>query len=209
MRRPYVVGIAGEVGAGEKAFARGEDFFGGRVVGQSVECGGGLLRDARVLGCECLCGVRLGGEGWVVCGRGEREVKFCRAAAEKACGVEVKRGVLADFVGRRLRGVDVGCWGLRFGRGAVGDGLVEAGKFVERPLPAVAFVRRKGLEEAERGAVGGETEVAVVGGDVGEARGVGEEARDLYVRVFAGAEAAEEFEDGLLVVEDAGVGLLG
>ena len=40
-------------------------------------------------------------------------------------------------------------------------------------------------------------------------RDFGEEAADLGVGVFAGLEAAEEFEDEFLVVEDGGVGLLG
>ena len=52
-------------------------------------------------------------------------------------------------------------------------------------------------------------EVAEVGGDVIEVRDFGEEAGDFYVGVFAGADVAEELEDGEVVVEDAGVGLLG
>jgi hypothetical protein len=38
---------------------------------------------------------------------------------------------------------------------------------------------------------------------------LGEEAADLGVGIFAGLEAAEEFEDELLIVEDRSVGLLG
>ena len=117
------------------------------------------------------------------------------ALAEEGCGVEVAGGVFAD---------GVGSW---CGEGC--DFVEEAVEVGEGPGPAVAYVGGEGLEEGEGGVVGGEVEVAEVGGDVVEVGDLGEEAGDFYVGIFAGGDAAEEFEDGEVVVEDAGVGLLG
>ena len=76
----------------------------------------------------------------------------------------------------------VGCW-----CGEGGDFGEEAGEVGEGPGPAVAVVGGEGLEEGEGGVVGGEVEVAEVGGDVREVRDLGEEAADFDVGIFAGA----------------------
>ena len=109
-----------------------------------------------------------------------------------------------------------GVAGVR-GQWGGGDGLVVAGEFVEGELPAVALVFDEALEHGEGGLFGGwgaipfpaAADFAEEWGDAGEVGDFGEEAADFGVGVFAGLEAAEEFEDEFLVVEDGGVGLLG
>ena len=120
-------------------------------------------------------------------------MEFGGALPEEGCGGKVAGRVLLDVVG--------GGDGGNFGEEAV--------EVAEGPGPAVAGVGGEGLQEGQGGGVGGEMEVTEVGGDVVEVGDLGEEAADFYVRVFAVRDAAEELEDGEVVVEDAGVGLLG
>ena len=95
--------------------------------------------------------------------------------------------------------------------GKDGDVVVVVREFVEGPLPAVAFVLDEALQHGEGGglaAFGTKRYVAKEWRDAWEVCGFGEEAADLGVGIFAGLQAAEEFEDELGVVEDRGVGLL-
>ena len=119
-------------------------------------------------------------------------MEFGSALAQEGGGFEIGECVLGNLVGS----------------GEVGYVVEEAVEVGEGPGPAVAFVGGEGLEEGEGGVVGGEMEIAEVGGDVVEVGDVGEEAADFYVGIFAMGDAAEDFEDGEVVVEDAGVGLL-
>ena len=109
--------------------------------------------------------------------------------------------------------------GLEFfgGAGVVGDDGVELlGELESGPIPGVAFFGDHGHGEGEDDGGGGgggggggmEFDGTGVGGDMGEML-VGEELEDFGVGIDAWLEAAEDFEENLLVVEDGGVGLFG
>ena len=107
--------------------------------------------------------------------------------------------------------------GLEFfgGAGVVGDDGVELlGELESGPIPGIAFFGDYGHGEGEDDGGGGgggggmEFDGTGVGGDMGEML-VGEELEDFGVGIDAWLEAAEDFEENLLVVEDGGVGLFG
>ena len=107
--------------------------------------------------------------------------------------------------------------GLDFfgGGGVVGDDGVELlGELESSPIPGVAFFGDYGHGEGEDDGGGGgggggvEFDGTGVGGDLGE-MALGEELEDFGVGIDAWLEAAEDFEENLLVVEDGGVGLFG
>ena len=165
---------------------------------------------------ESFGGEGFGGEGSVVGGRGEREVNLGGAAAEECGGVKVEASVFASFCGdgltadaveKRWRGSDRTGWWAGY------DALVVAAEFVERVLPAIAFVFDQALKHGEGGSFGRSrrlaANIAEEGCDAGEVGDFGEEAADFCVGILAGLESAEEFEDEFLIVEDGGVGLLG
>src|ERR1039458_9078211 len=213
----------------------GGEFVGEGVEGalESVEGAGDLGADAGDVGGEDFGGEGLGSKGGVTTGGGEGEVELSGAAAEQGGGVEGKAGVLASVGGDGFgAGLVEEGWrvsGVHRHRGG-DDVLVVAGEFVEGELPAIALVFNEALKHGEGGPLGnggaialpaavdaalaggpgeGTRDLAEEGGDAGEAGDFGEEAADFRVGVFSGLEAAEEFEDELLAVEDGGVGLLG
>ena len=80
----------------------------------------------------------------------------------------------------------------------------------QRQLPAVARAGDEVLEHAQRRVEVAALDLVPAGqaGDVGEAA-LGQEARDLEVRVDARLDAAEDLEDQLVTEDDRRVGLLG
>ena len=68
-------------------------------------------------------------------------------------------------------------------------------------MPAVAFVFYESLQDGEGGGAVAD-DFSEEWSDAGEVGDFGEEAANFGVRVFAGLDAAEEFEDEFGVVED-------
>ena len=89
----------------------------------------------------------------------------------------------------------------------VRDRFVEPNQLFREPRPSIALVCGEGLKKGEGRSIV-VMKLAQIGRNTIEVRNVREKAAYLDIRIFAGFQPPEEFENRFLIEEKTGIGLL-